>query len=73
MLGSLNLSKIREAELRAKANIFTNVYIKNFGDDIDDECLKEVFGQFGSILSVRVMTDENGKSKDFGFMNFENF
>ncbi|XP_014647843.1 PREDICTED: polyadenylate-binding protein 4-like [Ceratotherium simum simum] len=65
--------KERETELRARANTFTDVYIKNFGDDVDDECLKEVFGEFGSVLSVRVMTDESGKSKGFGFVSFENF
>uniref|UniRef100_A0A452VHJ9 Polyadenylate-binding protein n=1 Tax=Ursus maritimus TaxID=29073 RepID=A0A452VHJ9_URSMA len=72
-VGQFKPRKVREAELRAKANIFTNVYIKNFGDDVDNECLKEVFGEFGSVLSVRVMTDESGKSKGFGFVNFENF
>ena len=72
-VGQFKPRKEREAELRAKENIFTNVYIKNFGDDVDDECLKEAFGEFGSVLSVRVMTDESGKSKAFGFVNFENF
>ncbi|XP_032245967.1 polyadenylate-binding protein 1-like isoform X3 [Phoca vitulina] len=72
-VGQFKPRKEREAELRAKANIFTNVYIKNFGDDVDDECLKEVFGEFGSVLSVSVMTDGSGKSKGFGFVNFENF
>uniref|UniRef100_A0A7N5JPF7 Polyadenylate-binding protein 4-like n=1 Tax=Ailuropoda melanoleuca TaxID=9646 RepID=A0A7N5JPF7_AILME len=72
-LGQFKPRKVREAELRAKANIFTNVYVKNFGDDVDDECLKEVFGEFGSVLSVRVTIDESGKSKGFGFVNFENF
>ncbi|XP_058905966.1 polyadenylate-binding protein 1-like [Kogia breviceps] len=71
--GQFKPRREREAELRAQANIFTNVYIKNFGDAIDDECLKEVLGEFGSVLSVRVMTDENGKSEGFGFVSFENF
>lgn len=26
---------------------FTNVYIKNFGDDMDDDRLQEIFSKFG--------------------------
>jgi len=33
--------------LGAKAKEFTNVYIKNFGDDMDDERLKELFSKYG--------------------------
>ncbi|CAJ0919557.1 unnamed protein product [Ranitomeya imitator] len=58
--------KEREAELGARAKEFTNVYIKNFGEDMDDE-----FGKYGLALSVKVMTDESGKSKGFGFVSFE--
>ena len=43
------------------------------GNDVDDECLKDFFGQFGTVLSVTVMTDESGTSKGFGFGSFENF
>ncbi|XP_007954899.1 polyadenylate-binding protein 4-like [Orycteropus afer afer] len=63
--------KDREAELRNKANEFTNVYIKNFGDDMDDKRLKEVFSKYGKTLSVKVMTDSIGKSKGFGFVSFD--
>lgn len=55
----------------AKAKEFTNVYIKNFGDDMDDERLKELFSKYGKTLSVKVMTDPTGKSKGFGFVSFE--
>lgn len=67
-VGQFKPHKQREAELRAQANMF-----KNFGSDIDDECLKEVFGEIGSVLSVKVMADRSGKSKGFGFVSFENF
>ncbi|KAK1797603.1 hypothetical protein P4O66_000799 [Electrophorus voltai] len=50
---------------------FTNVYVKNFGEDMDDDKLKQIFSKFGQTLSTRVMTDESGKSKGFGFVNFE--
>ncbi|KAK7065526.1 Polyadenylate-binding protein 4 [Halocaridina rubra] len=61
----------REKELGEKAKRFTNVYVKNFGDDLDDEKLYEVFSAFGKITSHRVMTNEDGKSKGFGFVAFE--
>uniref|UniRef100_A0A671V5U7 Polyadenylate-binding protein n=1 Tax=Sparus aurata TaxID=8175 RepID=A0A671V5U7_SPAAU len=67
-VGRFKSRKEREAELGARAREFTNVYIKNFGEDMDDEKLKELFGP---ALSIRVMTDESGKSKGFGFVSFE--
>ncbi|KAJ8291088.1 hypothetical protein GJAV_G00021240 [Gymnothorax javanicus] len=70
-VGRFKSRKEREAELGARAKEFTNVYIKNFGDDMDDEKLKEIFCKYGPALSIRVMTDETGKSKGFGFVSFE--
>ncbi|XP_064229523.1 polyadenylate-binding protein 1-like isoform X2 [Aotus nancymaae] len=70
-VGRFKSRKEREAELGARAKEFTNVYIKNFGEDMDDERLKDLFGKFGPTLSVKVMTDESGKSKGFGFVSFE--
>ncbi|XP_066435111.1 polyadenylate-binding protein 1-like [Eleutherodactylus coqui] len=60
----------REPERVARA-LFTNLYIKNFGKNMDDEQLKELFSKYGPTLSVKVMTDAIGKSKGFGFVNFE--
>ncbi|XP_078396153.1 polyadenylate-binding protein 1b isoform X1 [Cetorhinus maximus] len=70
-VGRFKSRKEREAELGAKAKEFTNVYIKNFGEDMDDERLKEIFNKFGAFLSVKVMTDDSGRSKGFGFVSFE--
>ncbi|ELW61557.1 Polyadenylate-binding protein 1 [Tupaia chinensis] len=70
-VGQFKSRKEREAELGARAKEFTNVYIKNFGEDMDDEHLKDLFGKFGPALRVKVMTDESGKSKGFGFVSFE--
>ncbi|XP_074057505.1 polyadenylate-binding protein 1-like [Macrotis lagotis] len=63
--------KERESEFRAKARDFTNVYIKNFGDDMDDDKLAEIFGKYGTTLSVKVMTDDHGRSRGFGFVDFQ--
>ncbi|XP_065547724.1 polyadenylate-binding protein 1-like isoform X2 [Lathamus discolor] len=70
-VGNFKSRKEREAEFGAKAMEFTNVYIKNFGDDMDDNRLREIFSKFGKTLSVKVMMDSTGRSKGFGFVNFE--
>ncbi|KFV53871.1 Embryonic polyadenylate-binding protein, partial [Gavia stellata] len=70
-VGHFKCRKEREAEFGARAMEFTNVYIKNFGDDMDDDRLREIFSKFGKTLSVKVMMDNTGRSKGFGFVNFE--
>ncbi|NWY33476.1 EPAB protein, partial [Pheucticus melanocephalus] len=70
-VGQFKSRKEREAEVGARAIEFTNVYIKNFGDDMDDDRLREIFSKFGKTLSVKVMMDSTGRSKGFGFVNFE--
>merc|ERR1719153_253075 len=64
--------KEREKELGEKAKKFTNVYIKNFGEDLSEEKLTEIFSKFGKITSFKVMSDEaSGRNKGFGFVSFE--
>lgn len=46
-MGRFKSRKEREAELGAKAKEFTNVYIKNFGDEMDEVQLKELFDKYG--------------------------
>uniref|UniRef100_A0A8C5CWC1 Polyadenylate-binding protein n=1 Tax=Gadus morhua TaxID=8049 RepID=A0A8C5CWC1_GADMO len=70
-VGRFKSRKEREQELGARAREFTNVYIKNFGEDMDDEKLREFFGRYGTAMSIRVMTDNSGKSRGFGFVSFE--
>ncbi|XP_051526262.1 polyadenylate-binding protein 1A-like isoform X2 [Myxocyprinus asiaticus] len=70
-VGRFKSRKEREAELGARAKEFTNVYIKNFGEDMDDDKLKDIFSKYGTAMSIRVMTDESGKSRGFGFVSFE--
>jgi len=51
---------------------FSNVYVKNLSDTVTDDELKEMFGKYGTITSAVVMQDSDGKSRCFGFVNFEN-
>ena len=50
---------------------YTNVYVKNFGEDFDYEKLVTTFEKFGKIVSAVVMMDDGGKCKGFGFVSFE--
>lgn len=63
--------KEREKELGEKAKLFTNVYVKNFGEDMTDDKLKEMFEKYGTITSHKVMIKDDGKSRGFGFVAFE--
>jgi len=51
---------------------FNNVFIKNLSESVNDEDLKNYFGEYGTITSAVVMRDVDGKTKCFGFVNFEN-
>lgn len=51
--------------------VFTNVYVKNLAKTATDADLKMIFGEFGEITSAVVMRDIKGKSRKFGFVNFE--
>lgn len=49
---------------------FTNLYVKNIPLDMSTETLTEMMSKFGSINSARIMTNDDGTSKGFGFVNF---
>jgi len=69
-VGSFVPRKERIAEAQSKK--YTNVFIKNLDEKVDDEHLKNMFTPFGTIKSAIIMRDDQGKSKGFGFVNFEN-
>ncbi|GLB34901.1 putative binds the poly(A) tail of mRNA [Lyophyllum shimeji] len=47
-----------------------NLYIKNLDDDVDDEKLRTEFEPFGTVTSCKIMRDDKGASKGFGFVCF---
>eukprot|EP00112_Aurelia_sp_Birch-Aquarium-sp1_P007110 Seg1776.2 transcript_id=Seg1776.2/GoldUCD/mRNA.D3Y31 product="Polyadenylate-binding protein 4" protein_id=Seg1776.2/GoldUCD/D3Y31 len=47
-----------------------NLYIKNLEDTIDDEKLRKEFAPYGTITSAKVMHDDKGVSRGFGFVCF---
>lgn len=50
--------------------VFTNIYIKDLDEKVDEERLKQLFIPFGQITNTIIMRDEAGNSKGFGFINF---
>lgn len=49
-----------------------NLYISNLSYNVTDEDLKELFADYGEILSARVIMDrETGRSRGFGFVELQ--
>ncbi|OSD01517.1 hypothetical protein PYCCODRAFT_1468678 [Trametes coccinea BRFM310] len=48
-----------------------NLFIKNLDTSIDSNGLFSHFRQFGSIVSARVMRNEQGESRGFGFVSYQ--
>jgi polyadenylate-binding protein len=46
----------------------TNLYIKNLEEEVQEEELRKEFSAFGTIRSLKIMTDEKNNSKGFGFI-----
>jgi len=63
--------KERVIQMGDKHRKYNNVYIKNFGEELDDEKLREMFTPYGNIISAKVMFDGNSKARGFGFVSFE--
>ncbi|XP_052149767.1 polyadenylate-binding protein 7 [Oryza glaberrima] len=51
---------------------YTNLYMKNLDDDIIEELIKLKFSQYGLVISVKIMKRDDGTSKGFGFVSFQN-
>lgn len=49
-----------------------SIYVGNLPYSITADSLKEIFSEFGNVLSSRIITDKNtGRSKGFGFIEME--
>lgn len=51
---------------------YTNLYMKNLDAELTEEHLQEKFSEFGKIVSLVISKDDNGVSRGFGFVNFDN-
>jgi polyadenylate-binding protein len=49
-----------------------NLYIKHLDETFNDEALRKEFARFGTITSAKVVADEKGSCKGFGYVCFSN-
>jgi polyadenylate-binding protein len=70
-VGRFMSRKERLEMLGDKAKKFTNVYVKNLAETVDDKKLKELFEPFGKIISAKMMSTDEGTKRGFGFVSFE--
>lgn len=64
--------KERQSKLDEMKAQFTNLYVKNLDPEMPQVEFEKLFTQFGSVTSALISVDEEGKSKGFGFVNFDN-
>jgi len=61
-------SKIQKERMNKYQGV--NLYIKNVDETIDDDKLRAEFSVCGTITSARIMKDDKGRTKGFGFVCF---
>lgn len=78
-LSTLNYTLLQNRTIRlmwAEKNIkklpsSANIFIKNLDSDIDEKALHDIFSNYGNILSLKLAADENGISKGFAFIQYQ--
>lgn len=69
-VGKFIPQKEREKQIGERAKLFTNIYVKNF-TEMTDEKLRSLFSKYGKITSCAIMKNQDGSSRGFGFVAFE--
>jgi polyadenylate-binding protein len=69
---SAELKRQYEIKRRERINKYQglNVYVKYLQDHITEDKLRKEFEPFGQIENVKIMTNDRGQSKGFGFVCF---
>lgn len=63
--------KERQSKIEEMKAQFTNIYVKNIDAEVTEEEFRDLFAQFGNVTSAVVQRDDEGRSRGFGFVNFE--
>ena len=63
--------KERQSQIDEQRSQFTNVFVKNLDPEVTESEFKAMFEPFGTITSAVLQTDHEGKSRGFGFVNYE--
>jgi polyadenylate-binding protein len=61
----------RQSKLDEARSQYTNIYVKNLDTETSEEDFRKMFEPYGIITSAVLQLDDEGKSKGFGFVNFE--
>jgi|Transcript_74501 polyadenylate-binding protein len=61
----------RSKRLELHQQKFTNVYVKHLKSEVDEEKLNDAFKPFGAIKNSIIMKKDDGTSKGFAFVNYE--
>ncbi|CAN5668409.1 RNA-binding protein [soil metagenome] len=49
-----------------------NLYVGNLNFDTDENALRQLFSEYGTVTSARIITDrDTGRSRGFGFVEME--
>jgi RNA recognition motif-containing protein len=49
------------------------LYVGNLSYNVSEDAIRDLFAQFGEVLSVKLITDrDTGRPKGFGFVEMEN-
>lgn len=74
-MDNLNATEINGQTIsvcRAEGKIHgVNLYIKNLDDQVTEEFLRNEFSAFGAVNTVKIMVDEQNRSRGFAFVSFE--
>lgn len=63
--------KERQSKIEEMKSQFTNIYVKNLDPEVSEEEFMELFQRYGKVTSAVVQRDDEGKSRGFGFVNYE--
>ncbi|KAK5579765.1 hypothetical protein RB653_009451 [Dictyostelium firmibasis] len=63
-------SKVERFTEYRKKTTDLSLFINNIDESIDRDLIKEEFAKHGTIIGIKIVQDENGKNKGFGFISF---
>lgn len=66
----ITVSAYNHSYQEEKKKNFVNLYVRDLSTSVTSEILAKVLGQFGTITSATVRTDEQGNGKGFGYCCF---